>query len=169
MRRAFALILPLALAAAWNAPFPAASAAPSKAAPVAKASPAAKSAPAKTTSTKTTSAAKTSPMDIEAKTTEYDGQKHTYTVTGNVRITLEDLIVTCAQATIFASEDESRVERVRFNGDVVAKRGTNVFTGETVTFDLPTRRLLAEGGTKTRIMVPASSSAGTPDSTPSAR
>ncbi|MNK55103.1 Lipopolysaccharide export system protein LptA [compost metagenome] len=164
MRRAFALILPLALAAAWNAPFPAASAAPSKAAPAVKASPAAKSAPAKTTST-----AKSSPMDIEAKTTEYDGQKHTYTVTGNVRITLEDLIVTCAQATIFASEDESRVERVRFNGDVVAKRGTNVFTGETVTFDLPTRRLLAEGGTKTRIMVPASSSAGTPDSTPSAR
>ncbi|MNX36808.1 Lipopolysaccharide export system protein LptA [compost metagenome] len=164
MRRAFALILPLALAAAWNAPFPAASAAPSKAAPAVKASPAAKSAPAKTTST-----AKSSPMDIEAKTTEYDGQKHTYTVTGNVRITLEDLIVTCAQATIFASEDESRVERVRFNGDVVAKRGTNVFTGETVTFDLPTRRLLAEGGTKTRIMVPASNSAGTPDSTPSAR
>jgi|GEM_PF-2194574 len=164
MRRAFALILPLALAAAWNAPFPTASAAPSKAAPAAKASPAAKSAPAKSTST-----AKSSPMDIEAKTTEYDGQKHTYTVTGNVRITLEDLIVTCAQATIFASEDESRVERVRFNGDVVAKRGTNVFTGETVTFDLPSRRFLAEGGTKTRIMVPASTTAGTPDSTPSAR
>jgi len=148
MRRAFALILPLALAATWNASFPAVAAAPKKAAPAAS-----------------SPAAKTSPMEIEARTTEYDGQKHTYTVTGNVRITLEDLVVTCNQATIFASADESRVERVRFNGDVVAKRGTNVFTGETVTFHLSTRRLLAEGGTKTRIMVPAS----TPASTPSAR
>ena len=146
MRRAFALILPLAVAAAWNAPFPEASAAPKKpAAPVAKSSPAAKS----------------SPMEIEAKTTEYDGQKHTYTVTGDVRITLEDLDVTCKQATIYATADESKVERVLFSGDVVAKRGANVFTGETVTFHLQTRRLLAEGGTKTRIMVPAS--------TPSAR
>lgn len=144
MRRAFALILPLALAAAWNASFPAASAAPKKAAPPAKAA-----------------TAQSSAMEIEGRTTEYDGQKHTYTVTGNVRITLEDLVVTCKQATIFASSDESRVERVLFSGDVVAKRGPNVFTGETVTFHLPTRRLLAEGGTKTRIMVPAS--------TPSAR
>ena len=149
MRRAFALILPLAVAAAWNAPFPAASAATKAPTPAAKATPAAKS----------------SPMEIEARTTEYDGQKHTYTVTGDVRIVLEDLVVTCKQATIYATSDESRVERVRFNGDVVAKRGPNVFTGETVTFHLPTRRLLAEGGTKTRIMVPAV----TPASTPSAR
>lgn len=154
MRRAFALILPLAVAAAWNAPLPEASAASKSAAPAAKAAAA-----------KSTPAAKSSPMEIEARTTEYDGQKHTYTVTGDVRITLEDLIVTCKQATIFASDDESRVERVRFSGDVIAKRGPNVFTGETVTFHLPTRRLLAEGGTKSRIMVPAS----TPASTPSAR
>jgi lipopolysaccharide export system protein LptA len=156
MKKAFALILPLALAAAWTASFPAASAAPQKAAPVAKSPAAAKSA----------TAAKSSTMEIEARTTEYDGQKHTYTVTGNVRITLEDLIVTCKQATIFASDDESKVERVLFNGDVIAKRGPNVFTGETVTFHLPTRRLLAEGGTKTRILVPATA---TPASTPSAR
>ncbi len=155
MRRAFALILPLAVAAAWNAPFPEASAAPKAPAPAAKTSPTAQSSPT----------AKSSPMEIEARTTEYDGQKHTYTVTGDVRIVLEDLVVTCKQATIYATDDESRVERVRFNGDVVAKRGPNVFTGETVTFHLPTRRLLAEGGTKTRIMVPAV----TPASTPSAR
>lgn len=146
MKNAFAWILSLAAALALTAPHLEASAVSKAAA-------------------KTSPPAKTSPMEIEARTTEYDGQKHTYTVTGNVRIVLEDLVVTCKQAVIYASADESRVERVRFQGDVVAKRGSNVFTGETVTFYLPTRRLLAEGGTKTRILVPALS----PDSTPSAR
>ncbi len=145
MRRAFALIFPLAWAVVGSAPFPAASAAPSKAAPAIK-SPA---------------AATSSVMTIEAKTTEYDGQKHTYTVTGDVRIDLEDMRVTCRQATIFATADDSRVERVLFVGDVVAKRGANVFTGEKVTLTLQNRRLMAEGGTTTRLMVPAS--------TPSAR
>lgn len=155
MRSAFAWILPLALAAVWSASFPAATAAPKQApapAPAPKASASAEP-------------AKTSPMLIEARTTEYDGMKHTYVVTGNVKITLEDITVTCKQATIYASEDESTVERVRFNGNVVATRGPNVFTGETVTLHMETRRLLAEGGTKTRIMVPAV----TPASSPSAR
>jgi lipopolysaccharide export system protein LptA len=142
MNRAFALILPLALVTAWKAPFLAASAAPTAAK---------KAAPAPQTST----------MEISARKTEYDGQKHVYTVTGNVRITLEDLLVTCQQATIFATADESRVERVLFSGDVIAKRGPHVFTGETVSFHLQTRRLLAEGGTTTKLQVPAS--------TPSAR
>lgn len=155
MRSAFSCMMPLVAIALWHASLSAVSAAPAS-----KASPAAKPATKSSAATPQSSA-----MNIEARTTEYDGQKHTYTVTGNVKITLEDLSVTCQQATIFATPDETQVERVRFTGDVVAKRGKNLFTGETVTFHLPTRRLLAEGGTKTRIMVPAS----TATSTPSAR
>lgn len=151
MNRAFALILPFALIAVWRAPALEAVAAPASAkkgvsAPAKKASPA---------------PAKTSTMEILAQKTEYDGQLHTYTVTGNVRVTLEDLVVTCQQATIFATADESEVDRVIFNGNVIAKRGPHVFTGETVSFYMPTRRLVAEGGTTTRLQVPAS--------TPSAR
>lgn len=151
MNRAFAWILPLALIAAWSAPVWDAFAAPAPAkkgvtAPAKKPSPA---------------PAKTSTMEIVAQKTEYDGQKHTYTVAGNVKVTMEDLVVTCQQATIFATADESEVDRVIFNGDVIAKRGPHVFTGETVSFYLPTRRLVAEGGTTTRLQVPAS--------TPSAR
>lgn len=99
-------------------------------------------------------AAEPAQMEIEAKTTEYNGQLHTYTVAGGVTIRLKDMVVTCDRATIYANAKEDRVERVAFYGGVEAKRGSNVFRGETVTYYLPERRLVAEGGTKTRLALP---------------
>lgn len=98
-------------------------------------------------------------MDILARQSEYDGQLHTYAVSGNVRISLRDMVVTCQAATVFASPKEDRVERIVFSGQVEARRGNGVFKGERVTYFVAERRLLAEGKTHTRLMVPASASA----------
>lgn len=98
-------------------------------------------------------------MDIVARETEYDGQAHTYAMSGNVRISLRDMVVTCQEATVYASPKEDRVDRIVFTGQVEAKRGTGVFRGEKVTYFVAERRLLAEGGTRTRLLVPASASA----------
>lgn len=98
-------------------------------------------------------------MEVLARTTEYDGKAHTYTVKGDVAITLKDLAVTCEQATIYASAKEDRVDRVIFTGKVEAKRSTGTFRGERVTYYVAQRKLIAEGGTRTRLMLPASGSA----------
>lgn len=98
-------------------------------------------------------------MDITARETEYDGQQHTYAMSGNVRISLRDMVVTCQEATVYASPKEDRVDRIVFSGQVEARRGTGVFRGEKVTYFVAERRLLAEGGTRTRLLVPASGSA----------
>jgi len=98
-------------------------------------------------------------MDITARQTEYDGQEHTYSMSGNVRISLRDMIVTCQEATVYATPKEDRVDRIVFLGQVEARRGTGVFRGEKVTYFVAERRLLAEGGTHTRLLVPASASA----------
>lgn len=98
-------------------------------------------------------------MDITARQSEYDGQAHTYAMTGNVRISLRDMVVTCQEATVYATPKEDRVERIVFTGQVEARRGTGVFRGDRVTYFVAERRLLAEGGTHTRLLVPASASA----------
>lgn len=98
-------------------------------------------------------------MDITARQTEYDGQEHTYAMSGNVRISLRDMVVTCQAATVYATPKEDRVDRIVFSGQVEARRGTGVFRGEKVTYFVAERRLLAEGGTHTRLLVPASASA----------
>jgi lipopolysaccharide export system protein LptA len=98
-------------------------------------------------------------MEVLARTTEYDGKAHTYTVKGDVAITLKDLAVNCDQATIFASPKEDRVDRIVFSGKVEAKRPSGTFRGEKVTYYVAQRRLIAEGGTRTRLMLPASGSA----------
>lgn len=98
-------------------------------------------------------------MDILARQSEYDGQAHTYAMTGDVRISLRDMVVTCQAATVFASPKEDRVERIVFSGKVEARRGNGLFRGERVTYFVAERRLLAEGKTHTRLMVPASGSA----------
>lgn len=98
-------------------------------------------------------------MDIVARESEYDGQAHTYSMAGNVRISLRDMVVTCRAATIYATPTEDRVERIVFSGQVEARRGNSLFRGEKVTYYVAERRLLAEGGTHTRLLVPASASA----------
>ncbi|MNX77787.1 Lipopolysaccharide export system protein LptA [compost metagenome] len=98
-------------------------------------------------------------MEVLARTTEYDGKAHTYTVKGDVAITLKDLAVSCDQATIYASPKEDQVERIVFSGKVEAKRSTGTFRGEKVTYYVAQRKLVAEGGTRTRLMLPASGSA----------
>lgn len=98
-------------------------------------------------------------MDITARQTEYDGQAHTYAMSGNVRISLRDMVVTCQEATVYATSKEDRVDRIVFTGQVEARRGSGVFRGDRVTYFVAERRLLAEGGTHTRLMVPASPSA----------
>lgn len=98
-------------------------------------------------------------MDITARQSEYDGQAHTYAMEGDVRIALRDMIVTCRAATVYATPKEDRVERIVFTGQVEAKRGNSLFRGEKVTYFVSDRRLLAEGGTHTRLLVPATGSA----------
>lgn len=98
-------------------------------------------------------------MEVLARTTEYDGKAHTYTVKGDVAITLKDLSVSCDKATIYASPKEDAVERIVFSGKVEARRATGTFRGEKVTYYVAQRRLVAEGGTRTRLLIPASGSA----------
>lgn len=101
-------------------------------------------------------------MDIVAQTTEYDGHAHTYSVRGGVRITLRDMSVTCDQAVIYDTPKDDRVERIVFAGHVMARRGPGTFRGDKVTYYVAERRLLAEGGTHTRLLLPASGSPVTP-------
>ena len=94
-------------------------------------------------------------LQIEAATTTYDGRAHTYRVRGQVRITLPQMGVTCGEATIHAAASEDRVLRVVFEGNVEARRGTDTFRAERITYHVPERRLVAEGATRTRIRLPA--------------
>lgn len=103
-------------------------------------------------------------MDITAVSTEYDGHAHTYTVKGDVHVNLRDLAVTCAEATIFVTSKEDRVERIVFRGDVEAKRGSGTFRGNQVTYFAGQRRFLAEGRTRTRLLLST-----TEPSTPSSK
>lgn len=93
-------------------------------------------------------------MEIEAQSTTYDGKAHTYQVKGKVRITLPQMVVSCDEATIHAAT-EDRVLRVVFAGRVEAKRGADTFRADRITYHVAERRLVAEGGTKTRIQLPA--------------
>lgn len=97
-------------------------------------------------------------MEIEAKTTTYDGKAHTYQMRGQVRITLPQMIVTCDEATVHAAVTEDQVLRVVFAGHVEAKRGTDTFRAERITYHVQERRLVAEGGTRTQIKLPTGAS-----------
>lgn len=103
-------------------------------------------------------------MDITAVSTEYDGNAHTYMVRGDVHVSLRDLSVTCAEATIYVTPKEDRVERIVFRGNVEAKRGSGTFRGNQVTYYASQRRFVAEGRTRTRLMLSA-----TEPSTPSSK
>ncbi len=97
------------------------------------------------------------PMDeigIAGRTTEYDGMAHTYTIDGQVRIAMRDMTVTCDQAVISTSPDEQEVLKILFRGHVVATRAHDTFRGNEVTYFVPTRRLVAQGDTKTHIFLP---------------
>lgn len=96
-------------------------------------------------------------LAIQAKATEYDGPGHKYKVSGDVHLEVRDLKVTCGEATIFLSADESKVNHIVFTGDVVAVRGRSTFRGDRVTYNVGTRKLLAEGNTRTRVVLPSSS------------
>ena len=94
-------------------------------------------------------------IGITGGTTEYDGMAHTYTISGHVRVTLQDMAVTCDKAVIQASADEERVVKIDFLGDVVAVRNHDTFRGDDVTYYVASKRLLARGDTVTRIRMPA--------------
>lgn len=94
-------------------------------------------------------------MDIEAKSTTYDGKAHTYQVKGGVKITLPQLTVTCDEATVYANDAENQIVKVVFNGNVEAKKGTDSFKAGRITYLVAERRLTAEGMTKTRLKLPA--------------
>jgi lipopolysaccharide export system protein LptA len=94
-------------------------------------------------------------MEIEAKTTTYDGKAHTYQIKGAVKITLPQMVVTCDEATVFAAPTEDRVLRVVFAGKVEARRGADTFRADRITYHVAERRLVAEGTTRTKIKLPA--------------
>lgn len=94
-------------------------------------------------------------MEIEADATTYDGKAHSYQVRGKVRISLPQMVVTCDEATILAAATEDRVLRVVFAGKVEARRGADTFRAERITYHVAERRLVAEGGTRTKITLPA--------------
>jgi lipopolysaccharide export system protein LptA len=97
---------------------------------------------------------------IEAKSTEFDGANHTYKVAGDVRLEVRDLKVTCKEAQIYLSRDDRNVERILFTGEVVAIRGRSTFRGDKVTYHVTTRKLTAEGNTRTRLTLPGAKTAG---------
>jgi lipopolysaccharide export system protein LptA len=97
-------------------------------------------------------------LEISAKSTTYDGRAHTYTVKGDVHITLPQLAVTCDQATIYADASEKHVVKIVFTGGVEAKRGTDSFRADTITLLVPERRLVAEGTTHVRLRLPEKAS-----------
>lgn len=98
-------------------------------------------------------ASKREPIDIVAKHTEYDGKLHTYTVSGDVRVDFRDLSVLCQKAVIYFTPLEDRVNRIVFLQNVDVQWKSSNFKGEVVTYFVPTQRLVAEGGTRTRINV----------------
>jgi lipopolysaccharide export system protein LptA len=96
-----------------------------------------------------------SQMEISAQTTMYDGKAHTYMVKGKVRVTLPQWVVTCEEATLFASPGENAIVRAVFRGNVEAVRGTDTFRADRITYQVAERRLVAEGTTRTRLKLPA--------------
>ena len=98
-------------------------------------------------------------IGITGGTTEYDGMAHTYKIAGNVKVVLREMTVTCNQAIISTSADEEHVDKILFLGDVVATRAHNTFRGDRVTYFIATKRLLAEGDTKTHVLLPRSGAA----------
>jgi lipopolysaccharide export system protein LptA len=94
-------------------------------------------------------------MEIEAKTTTYDGKAHTYQVKGGVRITLPQLTVTCDEATVYANDAENQIVKVVFDGNVEATKGTDSFKASRITYLVAERRLTAEGTTRTKLKLPA--------------
>ena len=94
-------------------------------------------------------------MEIEAKTTTYDGKAHTYQVKGAVRIALPQLTVTCDEATVYANDAENLIVKVVFSGNVEATKGTDSFKASRITYLVAERRLTAEGTTRTKLKLPA--------------
>lgn len=105
---------------------------------------------------KTKGVVKVDELAIRAASTEFDGVSHGYLVKGNVKIDMPDLSVTCDQAVISVSANEERVDKIVFTGGVIATRGRNMFFGDRVTYLVPTRKLVAEGNTRTKILLPGS-------------
>lgn len=99
-------------------------------------------------------------LEIEADATTYDGKAHLYRVSGHVRITLPEIVVTCREATVYADASESKVLKVVFTGDVTARKGTDTFRAERITYHVGDRRLVAEGETRARLKLPARQGAG---------
>ncbi len=97
-------------------------------------------------------------IDLTARETSFEGPLHRYSVRGKVHVTVRDLDVRCEQADIYLSDDDSEVMRLECSGDVVARRGKNLFRSARITYWVPERRLLAQGGTRTVITLPASKS-----------
>jgi lipopolysaccharide export system protein LptA len=100
-------------------------------------------------------------VSVRAQTTQYDGDSHVYRVIGDVHMEVRDLKVACKEALIVLSHNDERVDRLVFIGDVVAVRGRSTFRGDRVTYTVATRKLVAEGNTRTRVLLPASGSAET--------
>lgn len=96
-------------------------------------------------------------LELTAQETSFDGPLHRYRVNGKVHVTVRDLDVRCEQADIFLSGDDSRVVRLECSGEVIARRGKNLFRSARVTYWVSERRLLAQGGTRTVITLPAAS------------
>lgn len=96
-------------------------------------------------------------IDLTAQETSFEGPQHLYRVQGKVHVVVRDLDVRCEQADIHLSDDDSRVLRLECSGNVVARRGKNLFRSARVTYWVPERRLLAQGGTRTVITLPAAS------------
>lgn len=97
-------------------------------------------------------------MDLSAQSTTYDDRAHTYTAEGAVHIQLPQLDVRCDKAVIFADAHGTRVLRIVFSGDVSARRGMDMLHAQTITLDVPARRLVAQGGTHIRLQLPDSAS-----------
>lgn len=94
-------------------------------------------------------------LEIVADATTYDGKAHLYRVSGHVKITLPEIVVTCREATVYADADETKIVRVVFTGGVTATKGTDTFRAERITYLVADRRLVAEGGTRTKLKLPA--------------
>ena len=109
------------------------------------------------TAAKPTGPVRADELAILARATEFDGPGHQYRVSGDVQLEVRDLKVNCAEATIFLSNDDDKVLRIVFTGEVVAVRGKSTFRGDRVTYNVATRKLLAEGNTRTRVILPTSS------------
>jgi lipopolysaccharide export system protein LptA len=97
-------------------------------------------------------------LAIKAANTEFDGAGHVYKVSGDVKMEVRDLKVNCKEAHIFLTPNDERVERILFTGSVVATRGRSQFHGDKVTYHVATKKLIAEGNTRTKLLLPSSGS-----------